>query len=270
MIPELFSIGPISISPFGVLLVLAFFSGYAQLRWGLRRLGCGNEDDGNVLLIAAALGGLIGGKVYYAALYGDWHLLFNRAGIVFYGSMIGGALAMSWVIRRRSLVFAAVADAIAPGAAIGYGVGRIGCLLVGDDYGVPTDLPWGMTFPEGPIKTTAGALRRNFDLDIPAELGVDELVAVHPTQVYESLAGIAIWLVGRSLIKRRLRRGTVALCVFGLLATERFLVEFLRAKDDRFFGPLTLAQVISLAILLIVVVVAIRARSAPAPQAAQA
>ena len=265
MISELFRIGPFSISPFGVLLVLALAGAFFQMRWGMKRLGVGNEDDANSILLAAAIGGILGGKIYYAALYGDWSLLLNRAGIVFYGSLIGGAIAVTWMIRRRSLPFPRTADAVAPGVAVGYAIGRIGCLLVGDDYGVPTTLPWGMTFPEGPIPTTAGALERNFDVDVPAGLDASALVPVHPTQIYETLIATAIWWWARRRTGKTPWDGQLALMVFALLAIERFLIEFVRAKDDRLLGSLTLAQGISIGIVLLVVVLWQRGkRRAPA------
>ena len=251
MISELFSIGPISVSPFGVMLVLAFFGAFLQLRSGARKLHLGNEDDWSAILLASAIGGLVGGKVYYALLYRDWRLLYDRAGIVFYGSAIGGTLAVLWVLRRRNLQVWRAADAVAPALAIGYALGRVGCLLVGDDYGLPTELPWGMTFPEGPIPTTAADLERHFGVEAPAGYAPGDQVPVHPTQIYETLAAGAIWLVGRGMIARGAPSGSTGALVFGLLAMERFLIEFLRAKDDRLLGVLTVAQAISLAIVLV-------------------
>ncbi len=101
MIQELFHIGPIVISPFGVLLVLAFFSGYLQLKRGMKLLGVGNEEDASTILFAAGVGGILGAKVYYAILYGDWRLLFDRSGLVWYGGFIVATAAVVWVIRRR-------------------------------------------------------------------------------------------------------------------------------------------------------------------------
>ncbi|REJ77099.1 MAG: hypothetical protein DWQ36_18025 [Acidobacteria bacterium] len=254
MISELFSVGPISISPFGLLLVLALFSAFAQLRWGMRRLGIGDDDAATSLLLAAAVGGIVGGKLYYALLYQDLSLVLQRAGIVFYGSLIGGALAVSWMIVRRGLPYARTADAVAPAVALGYAVGRIGCLLVGDDYGRPTELPWGMTFPEGPIPTTASALQSQFGVEVPPGYGPLDQVPVHPTQIYETLSIGLLWLLARRWTRRDRRAGELALIVFAAMAIERFLIEFLRAKDDRFLAGLTVAQAISLAILLLVVV----------------
>lgn len=260
MIRELFSIGPIAISPFGVMLVAAFLGAYATLTWSAKRMQLGNEEDASALLLAAGIGGVVGGKIYYAALYGDWRLLFDRSGLVFYGALVLGAAAVYWTSRRRRLPFAKVADAGAPAVAVGYAIGRIGCFLVGDDYGGPTDLPWGVGFPEGlPGPTTAGFLRAEYGLELA---GVDaaELVAVHPTQLYETLAGLFAAAVGIWLIRRRPAPGTVALTVFTLLAIERFGVEFLRLKDDRFFAGFTVAQFISIGLLLFFAVLAMRRR----------
>lgn len=257
MIPELFHIGSFSVSPFGVLLVLAFLAAYWQLARGLRQLGAGNEDDASAILLAGGLGGIAGAKIYYSILYGDWRLLYDRAGLVWYGGFVLGTLAVMWTLRRRRLAIWPTLDAATPALALGYGVGRLGCFLVGDDYGRPTDLPWGVAFPQGLPPTTAGSLRDNFGVAVAPGIADDTLLRVHPTQVYETLAAGAIWLVGRRLLRaqggrKEGRAGAVALPMFALLAVERFLVEFLRAKDDRFIAGLTLAQGISLAVLLVV------------------
>ena len=128
---------------------------------------------------------------------------------------------------------------------------------MGDDYGRPTDLPWGLAFPVGLPETTAGNLRRMFGVAVPASVADDTLLRVHPTQLYETALALAIWGFALWLFKRRPQPpGTVALAVLALLAVERFLIEILRAKDDRFFGGFTLAQVISVVILVSVAVVA--------------
>jgi phosphatidylglycerol:prolipoprotein diacylglycerol transferase len=252
MIQELIRIGPISISPFGIMLAAAFFAALVQLRWGLKHLQAGDAEDAGAILVAAVLGGILGAKIYYAALYGDWRLIFDRAGLVWYGGFILGALAVLWVARRRRLDAWSLADAAAPALALGYAVGRIGCFLVGDDFGMPTELPWGVKFPAGvPAPTTAGLMRHEYGAVVPAEIPDTELIAVHPTQLYETLAAGLIWWVGVWLLRRGARRGTTTVVVLSLLAVERFLVEFVRAKDDRFLAGLTLAQVLSLVALLI-------------------
>ncbi len=267
MIRELFRIGPLSISPFGVLLVAAFLAAYAMFLWAARRLELGDEEDASALLLAAGIGGVVGGKIYYAALYGDWRLLFDRSGLVWYGALLLGAAAVLWTARRRGLPLAGVADAGAPAVAVGYAVGRIGCFLVGDDYGRPTDLPWGVAFPEGlPGPTTAGFLRAEYGVEL-AGVDASELVRVHPTQLYETFAGLLAAAVGVWLLRRRQAAGMVAVKVLALLAAERFAVEFLRLKDDRFFGGFTLAQLLSLGLLVVLAVLTWRLRRAAAAAA---
>jgi phosphatidylglycerol:prolipoprotein diacylglycerol transferase len=252
MIQELFHIGSFSISPFGVMLVFAFIGSYLQLGWGMRRLGAGNEEDASALIFAAGVGGIVGAKIYYAILYGSWRLLFDRSGLVWYGGFVLGTLSVLWVMRRRRLPAWETADALAPALALGYAIGRIGCFLVGDDYGRPTSLPWGVAFPVGLPPTTAGALRETFHVAIPATVPDDFLVRVHPTQVYETLICLAIWWLGVRYLKRGGPPGSVVLPLLALLAAERFGIEFLRAKDDRFLGSFTLAQAISVAVFLLV------------------
>ena len=253
MIQELFHIGPVVISPFGVMLVIAFFSGYLLLKRGMKRLGVGDEEDASSILFAAGVGGILGAKIYYAILYGDWHLLFDRSGLVWYGGFLLATVAVLWVIRRRQLPFWPLLDAATPALALGYAVGRIGCFLVGDDYGRPTDLPWAIAFGNGLPPTTAGYLRSEFGVTLPPGIPDDQLLRVHPTQLYETALALGIAWFGWRLLKGAQGRqgGRTALAVFALLAVERFLVEFVRAMDDRFLAGLTLAQAISLAILVL-------------------
>jgi len=252
MIREIFHIGSFSISPFGVMLVLSFLASYFQLRWGMKRLGIGDEEDASAIVFAAGLGGILGAKIYYAILNMDWRLLFDRSGLVWYGGFVLGGAGVVWMMYRRRLPAWPMLDAAAPALAMGYAVGRIGCFLVGDDYGRPTDLPWGVAFPVGLPETTAGNLREIFNVSVPASVPDDALLRVHPTQLYETAIALAIWGFAIWLFKRHWQPGAVALTVFALLAAERFLIEFLRAKDDRFFGGFTLAQVISMTVLLAV------------------
>jgi phosphatidylglycerol:prolipoprotein diacylglycerol transferase len=262
MIPELFRIGDFAISPFGVTMALAFMAAYLQLRRGLRLTGAGDDEDASTLVLAAGVAGIVGSKVYYAGLYRDWRLLFDRSGLVWYGGFVLATLTILWLIHRRRMPGWKTADAAAPALALGYAIGRIGCFLVGDDYGVPTSLPWGVAFPRGLPPTTAGALRAQFGVDIAPGVPDSQLLAVHPTQLYETAAALTIWLLGRRLLRARVPAGTTALVLVALLSVERFLVELLRAKDDRFIGGLTLAQLISLGVLAVVAMLWLRRRRA--------
>lgn len=269
MIQELFKIPyfGIPISPFGVLLVAAFVASYFQLRWGLIYQGVGDDEDASALVFAAGVGGILGSKIYYAILYGDWHLLFDRSGLVWYGGFLLGAAAVVWTLRRRRLPAWAAGDAAMPGLALGYGIGRIGCFLVGDDYGRPTDGPFGVIFPHGLPETTAGNLREIFHYAVPASVPDSQLVPVHPTQIYETVLGLLIWWVGVMVLRRGFRPGTTSVVVLALLALERFGIEFLRAKDDRFLGGLTVAQGLSLLILAVLAVLWFRRPAAVVPGA---
>jgi phosphatidylglycerol:prolipoprotein diacylglycerol transferase len=251
MLENFLHIGPLTLSPFGIAMAAAFLLAYAILKWGFRWLEVGDTEDASAVVLAAGLGGIAGAKIYYAILYSDWRLLFDRFGLVWYGGFIGGAIAVLWVIQRRKLASWKAVDAATPALAIGYAVGRIGCFLVGDDYGMPTDLPWGVKFPFGlPGATTAGFMRREYGAQVPFDIPAETLIPVHPTQLYETAAGLLIGLVGLTLLRRRAAYGTTSVVVISLLALERFGVEFLRAKDDRMLGMFTLAQVLSLAVLI--------------------
>ncbi|HET9226298.1 MAG TPA: prolipoprotein diacylglyceryl transferase family protein, partial [Thermoanaerobaculia bacterium] len=175
-----------------------------------------------------------------------------------------GAAAVLFTMYKRRLFTWRMVDVASLALALGYAIGRIGCFLVGDDYGRPTDLPWGVAFPVGLPPTTAGELRSLFGVDIPASVPDSELLKVHPTQLYETLGSLAIWGIGLWMLRKREGEergvGAVALTVIALMAVERFLVEIVRAKDDRFFGTFTLAQLISVAILAIVFVIALMRR----------
>src|SRR5579863_3113839 len=236
MIQELFHIGSFSVSPFGLMLVCAFLASYLQLRWGLRRLEIGDEEDASALVFAAGLGGILGAKVYYALLNRDWHVLLDRSGLVWYGGFIVGAAAVLVVIRRRRLPAWSLIDAAAPALAVGYAVGRIGCFLVGDDYGRPSNLPWAVAFPVGLPRTTAGDLRQVFHLAIPSSVPDDTLLRVHPTQLYETATCLLIWGAALWVLRRRpalaAAPGAFGMAVLCLLALERFLVEILREQAE--------------------------------------
>ena len=266
MHPEIFRIGDFVVSSFGLMLVVSFVGAYLQLRWGLHRLDAGDDEDAATLVFAAGFAGIVGAKVYYALLHGDWRLLFDRSGLVWYGGFLLAAAALIWTVRRRRLPVWRSVDAMALALALGYALGRIGCFLVGDDYGVPTDRPWGVVFPEGAAPpSSAGALRRQFGVEVPPEIPDSQLLAVHPTQLYESAAALAIWALGLWILRRRPASGVTGSAVLALLGVERFLVEFLRAKDDRVFGALTVAQAISVAVVLAAVALMVHRRGRHRP-----
>lgn len=273
MIEELFSIGPFAITPFGLMLVAGLLTAYWQLQRGMKVLGIGDEEDASSIVFACGFLGILGGKLYYSFLM--LHKVpfresfFSRAGIVWYGCLIGGFVGLALVLKLRRLPVGLTFDATGPALALGYSVGRVGCLLVGDDYGIPTDLPWAMKFPVGLPPTTAGNLR-GFGVDVPADVPNYELMAVHPTQIYSSLAALAIFFIALRILRRgNFRPGGLFVAVLAMLSVERFFVEIIRAKDDRFFGTFTIAQVISVVILVLLGVVWLRRRGSDAPTVAE-
>jgi phosphatidylglycerol---prolipoprotein diacylglyceryl transferase len=267
MWPTLIKVGNFEITTFGLMMFLAFVIGGWVLARQFRRAGL-DEEFASSMVVAGALGGIVGAKAYYAILFGDWRLFFDRAGLVWYGGLIGGALACSWLIWRRRLDFLKVADATAPALSLGYALGRIGCFLVGDDYGRPTDAWFGIAFPKGAPPTTAQSLRE-FGVAVDASIPGHQVLRVHPTQLYETAAallmfGILIWLNRRPHAK-----GLPWALFMIMLGIERFLVEIVRAKDDRFFGPFTVAQIISVLLVIgggiMAAMVVARAKREPEP-----
>src|SRR5437763_6186081 len=163
---------------------------------------------------------------------------------------MGGAIACSFVIVRNRVDFPVAADAAAPSLAIGYAIGRIGCFLVGDDYGAPTNGWWGIAFPKGSPPTTAYALRE-FGVRVNPAIPDEAVLKVHPTQIYESLSAFVMFLILMRLESRPHRKGHAFALFLILLGVERFLVEIVRAKDDRFLGPFTVAQLISVILVIV-------------------
>lgn len=259
MHPELFRIGDFVVSTYGLMLVVAFLAAYHQLRWGFQKLSLGDPEDAASLVFWAGISGIVGSKVYYALLVGSWAALFDRAGLVFYGGFLLAAATLLWIVRRRKLNFWATLDVMTLALALAYALGRVGCLLVGDDYGAPTDVPWAIAFPEGAPPSTAENLRL-LGMPVDPAFPGSSVLAVHPTQIYETLGALVIWFLGHQVLRRRPRPGQTALVVLALLGLERFLVEFVRAKDDRFFGTFTLAQMISLGIVALMAVLWLRRR----------
>jgi phosphatidylglycerol:prolipoprotein diacylglycerol transferase len=263
MFPTLLKIGSFEITTFGVMMFLAFVIGGWVLTRELRRYGV-SDDVASSIVVAAALGGIAGAKIYYAILFGDWRLLFDRAGLVWYGGLIGGAAAVSWVIVRNKVNFWTAADCVAAPLSIGYCLGRIGCFLVGDDYGRPTDAWFGVAFPKGAPPTTAESLR-SFGVNVDPSIPDHQVLRVHPTQLYEAGAALLMFFVLRRMNAREHVQGRVFGAFLVLLGIERFLVEIVRAKDDRFLGPFTVAQLISVVLIAIGIALFVRSGRKVAP-----
>lgn len=243
-IPFAYDFGPLQLTGFGIAMLLAFVIGQMVASENLEARGENADIMGDVT-VAAVVGGLGGAKLYYAILVGDPAAIFSRAGFVFWGGLIGGIVASAGVILYRKASFAQISDAAAPGLAAAYAVGRSGCWAVGDDYGRVWDGPLAVAFPEGAPPSTVSNLVQFGATDL-AGLPPDQVMAVHPTQLYETAMGLAMFFLLWRLRNHRHATGWLfgAYCV--LAGVERFIIEFFRAKDDRFFGAFTVAQLIAL------------------------
>jgi len=262
--PLQWDLGPIEITGYGIMLVVAFLMAGWLIARQLREAGL-KEDYAADMVAAAVIGGIIGAKLWYVALTGDPDALLSRGGLVWYGGFIGGALAVILNSWRVKVPLRWTMQLAAPALAAGYALGRVGCFLVNDDYGRPTNLPWGVKFPEGLPPSTAENLKNLFGIPIPEGVDPTTVLAVHPTQLYE----VAAMLVAFAVLWSLRKSGKPVGWLFGLYlvfaGVERFLVEILRAKDDRFLGPFTLAQLTSVIIVVIGMSLLVAWRRGPSP-----
>ncbi len=247
--PLKFHIGPFEITGFGLMVMAGFLMAGWSMQRNLQERKL-NEQYAWDIVFAAVVGGLIGAKLWYWALYPRWDALFSRSGMVWYGGLAGGSLAVLMNGWRLKIPTRLTADLVAPALAVGYAMGRIGCFLVQDDYGVPTTLPWGLKFPEGLPASTAANLGE-WGIDIPPGTAPFEVLAVHPTQLYEVAAMLLVFWILWRLRANRHGMGWLFGIYLVTAGAERFLIEFIRAKDDRILGSLTVAQLASVAVIAI-------------------
>lgn len=245
MYPVVFDRFGLTISSFGLLLAVAFLVGTWLTARRMSEMGL-DPEDATTMLLYAMVGGIGGSKLYFAVdmwLRGELgfgEALLSRAGITFYGGLLG-AIALVWIgTKIHRIPTGPFFNAVCLAGAIGQALGRLGCFLVGDDYGRPTDLPWGMAFPEGAPPT---------------------LERVHPTQLYEM-----VWLFALTafLWSRRRRSPLLWGEYLVLAAAGRFAVEFLRVNPRGVLG-LSEAQLIAIGLALVGGVSWLLARRSPAP-----
>jgi len=249
-----YNIGRFEFTGFGIAVLAAFIIAQIIAQHELWRRG---HDPAPIsdLIFAAVIGGLLGGKIYYAILMGDISALFSRAGLVFWGGLMGGIVAVLFVAWRKHLSLWRVADVGGICVAAAYAVGRTGCWAVGDDYGRPWNGAWAVAFPNGAPPTTVQNLTKLFHMHFPAGTNPLAVVSVHPTQLYEVILAFIMFLILWRLRDHKHAEGWLFGLYCVLAGVERFIMEIFRAKDDRFFGPFTTAQVIAIGFVIAGVII---------------
>jgi phosphatidylglycerol:prolipoprotein diacylglycerol transferase len=264
--PFAYDVGPVQITGFGIAILMCFVVAQAVAQQELTRRGHDPEPIGD-MIFAALIGGLLGAKLYYVVVLGNWDSLFDRGGFVYWGGFIGGALAVMATVIHKRAGFWKMSDVSAPALMAAYAVGRTGCWAVGDDYGRPWNGFLAVAFPDGAPPSTAGIMARDFGVAMPAGANAATVLSVYPTQLYEVALALAMFFVLWRLRNHRHAEGWL----FGLYAVfsgvERFIIEFYRAKDDRLVMGLTYAQLIALGFIVIgVAIMAMRWRVGPGRQ----
>ena len=230
MFPQLFSYGSFALPTYGLLVASGFAIGLATALHLARREGLNKTAIYN-LGIYVALAALLGAKLLLIVQDMDYYrqntsALFSfstiQSGGIFYGGLIGGIGMALWYGRRVRLPFLKTADAFAPGIALGHFFGRLGCFAAGCCWGEPTTLPWGITFTNPHSHQTVG---------VP--LGV----ALHPTQLYEAAAELAIFVFLYRLYRQKHFHGQILGWYLLLYPAARFIIEFVRSHSEAaYFG----------------------------------
>lgn len=243
--PEI-HLGPLTLQTFGLMFALGFLAAGLIIAKRLKELGS-PVDWAYEIVIAGALGGVIGAKLWFSVQQGDWSAsqVLSGTGLVWYGGALGGATAVVAYAAWRKILTLTLLDVTAPALAAGYAIGRVGCQLSGDgDYGTVTDAWWGMSYANGTVPTPPG-------------------VHVHPTPLFEAiLMGLLAAVLWR--LRDRFAPGVLFAIYLIFSSIERFVIEFLRRNEALALG-LTLAQWTSVALIGIGVAMLLAWRG-PAPE----
>jgi len=239
MHPIAFQIGPLTINWYGVLVALAFLIGLWTASRRSPRAGIAPEkiaDLGPWLIVGA----IVGSRSLYVISYWRedfadkplWEIFMIRhGGLVFYGGLIGAALACVLFVQFKKLPLWKIAGITAPSIALGFAIGRFGCLMNGCCYGRHCDLPWAIHFPKD--HATSGD-------------------AVHPTQIYDALFALGLSFALAWLFRRRKFDGQVFAAFLVGYAVCRSVTELFRGDYAQYYfgGWVTPAHLVSMWILL--------------------
>ena len=258
MFPVIYDFGPINIFgfqfdlviySFGLMLVLAFYSCYFFLNYDLKLLGY-DEKLASDIIFWSALGGVVGAKLYYLlenidkVILDPSGMIFSGSGLVFLGGLGGSTFAVTIVLKFYDVSWLKFANIIAPLIFLGYAIGRIGCFLVGDDYGIPSKVPWAVSFENGIPPTTSDVFERYYPwINIS---GFEEgLLKVHPTQIYEACICLILFIIIWKFRQNPKIKSKLFFLYLILAGIERFFIEFIRTNEKYFLEIFSGAQIIS-------------------------
>jgi phosphatidylglycerol:prolipoprotein diacylglycerol transferase len=226
-------IGPLAISWYGIMIVLAMigivlFSAYDSKRYGL------NREQVYELAVYAIIAGIIGARLVHVVDYWSYYSqrpleIFGFEGFAVWGAILGAALATGLYGWYRKISFWRLGDLVAPGAVLGQAIGRLGCTLNGCCYGDPTDLPWAFMWTDPKSYAPPG-------------------IAVHPAQVYLLIWNLVVFAILLKLRRRLKPDGSLFLTYLSTYAIGDFLIRFVR-EGEVWVAGLLQAQIISLCIL---------------------
>ena len=236
MHPILVQIGPLTIRYYGLMYVIAIAVGFFLLvkENRRRRLPLSTENLLDLLLWTVPIA-IVGARLYYVAFHWGYYgshladiVKIWEGGLAIHGGVLAGIGVVFFFTRAKGTRFWALTDALVPSLILGQAIGRIGNLMNGDAFGIPTTLPWGIHFPP----------------DSPAGIAYPGQ-ATHPSMIYEMLLNFAIfaflwWWVR----KRNFKDGFATAMYFILYALARSIVSFTRG-DSLWLGPIRAAHVIS-------------------------
>jgi len=231
MHPVLFSIGPITVYSYGLMLAAAFLISVHMAANRAHIFALSKEQMTN-LAFFLLISGIIGARILYVFTNLDYFLkhpvqvlFLHRGGLVFYGGFILAFLTGFIFVRVNRIPASDVADLFAPFIALGHAIGRIGCLLNGCCYGKVTSSPIGLMFPGNEMK-------------------------VYPTQIISSVSLFLIFMFLSYAQKRKVFRWQIFLLYLIIYGIFRFSIEFLRADLYPVFWNLTITQLISIAVII--------------------
>ena len=244
MYPILFKTPWFNVYAYGTLLALGYAVGTFWILREAGKAGISREAVFDMLLLQMVVG-VLGSRFLYLVEYAPDKLTlrdffnFEGGGLTFYGAVISSFLFDLIYLKWQRIPFWQVMDCVGFGLPLGITLARLGCFLNGCCHGGPTAMPWGVVFPKvGPHP-------------------------VHPTQVYESLAGLSIFLILQRFRHKQRNHGEIFLSCMALYGALRFLIEIWRADNPVFLMGMSLSQVVGIGAIIVSHLIWLQIRKRP-------